>query len=174
MAKVAKNVIVEGMSGTIGSLVFRQMKDGSTWVSGMPDFSRRKFSQGQKNHQSRFQVAAAYARRAAKTHPIYAELAEGTTKSAYNMALSDWFHPPVVHQIERKAGKIRVQASDNVMVTKVQVTILDDQGNVLETGEAKQESLDANPGWWEYAARGQGQVVAEAWDLAATITRLAL
>jgi hypothetical protein len=90
------------------------------------------------------------------------------------MALSDWFHPPVVHQIERKAGKIRVQASDNVMVTKVRVTVLDEKGNVLETGEAIQESPHANPGWWEYTASAQGQVVAEAWDLAANITRLIL
>ncbi len=104
MAKANKNAIVLGLSGSIGDLVFRQMPDGSTRVSRKPDFSRRVFSQGQKDHQSRFQQAAAYARQAAKTQPIYAELARGTAKSAYNVALSDWFNPPVIHRIERREG----------------------------------------------------------------------
>ena len=85
-------------------LVFRQMPDGSTWVSGTPDFSQRKFSKGQKNHQRRFKEAAAYARDAAKTQPVYAELAKGTVKNAYNIALSDWFNPPVVRAAHRAAG----------------------------------------------------------------------
>ena len=71
------------------SLVFRQMKDGRTIISTKPDFSNRVFSQEQLTHQSRFQEASAYARHAAKTNPIYAELAKGTSKNAYNIALSD-------------------------------------------------------------------------------------
>ncbi len=70
----------------------------------------------------------AYAREAAKSQPIYEELAAGTIKSAYNFALSDWFNPPVIHCVERRDGLIRVEASDNVMVTKVVVTILDSGG----------------------------------------------
>ena len=137
MAKASKNAIVLGLSGSIGDMVFRQMPDGSTRVSRKPDFSRRVFSQGQKDHQSRFQQAAAYAREAAKTQPIYAELARGTAKSAYNVALSDWFNPPVIHHIERKSGLIRVAASDNVLVTEVQVRIVDGEGNVLERGPGR-------------------------------------
>ena len=56
--------------------------------------------------------------------------------SAYNFALSDWFNPPVIHAIERRDGRIRVEASDNVMVTRVQVTILDEEGKVVEKGKA--------------------------------------
>ena len=33
MAKVKKNVVVRGMSGKAGELVFRQLKDGSTVVA---------------------------------------------------------------------------------------------------------------------------------------------
>ena len=105
MAKVERNVMVRGWSGSVGGVVFRQMKDGSTWVSATPDLSQRKFSQGQKKHQRRFKEAAAYARDAAKKQPIYAELAKGTVKNAYNMALSDWFNPLVVLRIERRTGK---------------------------------------------------------------------
>jgi hypothetical protein len=172
MAKAARNILVRGIRGSLGNFVFRQMRDGSTWISVTPDFSRRKFSKGQKDHQSRFKEAAAYARHASKIHPIYAELTKGTTKNAYNIALSDWFNPPVVHRIERKAGRIRVEASDNVMVTKVLVNILDEEGKVLEKGEA----LHKNPKtkWWEYATDTDGQIVAEAWDLAGNRSKLVL
>jgi len=36
-------------SGSIGNMVFRQMTGGDAWVSGKPDFRRRKLSQDRKN-----------------------------------------------------------------------------------------------------------------------------
>ena len=177
MAKVRNNPVIRGISGSVGNLVFRQLPGGETWVSGKPDFSRRKFSQGQKSHQRRFQEAAAYAREAAKTHPIYAQLAAGTVKSPYNWALSDWFNPPVIHAIERKDNVIRVEASDNVMVAKVRVTILDAEGRVLEQGQAVQIDPSTRfasgqgSGWWEYVSLKEGKAVAEAWDLAGNEVR---
>ena len=167
MAKVVRNQVIQGISGGVGNLVFRQMPDGSTYVSAKPDFSHRKFSEGQKEHQSRFQRAVAYAREAAKSQPIYGELAAGTIKSAYNFVLSDWFNPPVIHCVERKDGLIRVEASDNVMVARVVVTILDKDGNVTEKGEA----LKVDERWWEYASSADGKVAAEAWDLAENVVR---
>ena len=167
MAKVVRNPVMQGISGAVGNLVFRQMPDGSTYVSAKPDFSHRKFSEGQKEHQSRFQQAVAYAREAAKSQPIYGELAAGTIKSAYNFALSDWFNPPVIHCVERRDGLIRVEASDNVMVTKVVVTILDVEGKAVEQGEA----VKVDERWWEFAASMEGKVAAEAWDLAGNVVR---
>jgi len=172
MAKVAKNVMVWGMSGSIGNLVFRQMKDGSTWVSATPNFSHRKFSKGQKSHQSRFKEAASYARGAAKVQPIYAELARGTTKNAYNIALSDWFTPPVIHRLERREGRILINASDNVLVTRVRVMVLDEDEKVLEHGEAVQQG--SKTGWWDYSPHSEGKIVAEAWDLAGNKTTMTL
>jgi hypothetical protein len=170
MAKVSKNLAIAGLSGGLGNLVVRHMRDGSTWVCTRPDFSRRTFSQGQKDHQSRFKLAVAYAREAAKTQPVYAELAQGTTKSAYNWALSDWFNPPVIQRIERQDGKIQVLASDNVMVTKVQVKILDTDGKALEEGAAAQ----ADSGWWVYASTVDGTVEAPAWDLVGNLAEKTL
>jgi hypothetical protein len=172
MAKVAKNVLVRGISGSIGGVVFRQMKDGSTWVSVSPNFSSRKFSTGQKAHQSRFKEAASYARAAAKVQPLYAELAKGTTKNAYNIALSDWFNPPVIHRVERKEGRILIDASDNVLVTRVRVTVLDEEGKTLEKGEAMQPG--SKTGWWEFTPHSEGKLLAEAWDLAGNKTTLTL
>jgi hypothetical protein len=165
MAKVKKNMVVRGLSGKVGDLVFQHMPDGNTYVRARPDFSRRKFSKGQKEHQSRFQQAVAYAREASKSQPIYAQLAAGTGLSAYNFALSDWFNPPVIDAIERADGVVRVQASDNVLVTRVQVSILDAEGKVVEKGNA----VKTEDGWWEYVAAMKGKVVAEAWDLAGNV-----
>ncbi|MBE0670410.1 MAG: hypothetical protein IH588_07465 [Anaerolineales bacterium] len=152
MAKIQSNPVVRQIRGKIGSLVFRQMPGGETYVSGVPNFARRKFSQGQKDHQSRFRQAAVYAREAAKTQPIYEELAKGTVMSAYNFALSDWFNPPVIHRIERKDGRIRVEASDNVLVARVVVMILDDEGKVVEKKEAWKVDSSTRSGaeWWEF------------------------
>ena len=169
MAKVKTNVIVRGLSGKLGGLVFQHMRDGNTYVRKEPDFSRRKFSEGQTTHQNRFKEAIAYANEA-KTWPVYIEIAKGTGKSAYNFALSDWFKAPVIHSIERKDGRIRVEASDNVMVTKVQVTILDEEGKVVEKGDAV--NVDGN--WWEVVtsvASADGKVMAEACDLAGNVVK---
>lgn len=170
MAKVQDNIFERGLSGSLGDFVVRHMADGSTRVCKKPDFSRRKFSQGQKDHQSRFQQAAGYARDAAKMHQIYAELARGTTKNAYNWALSDWFNPLVIQRIEQHEGRIRVQARDNVMVSKVEVRVLDESGDILEAGEARQ--VDST--WWEYETHAQGTVEAVAWDLAENKTQAVL
>ena len=170
MAKIKKNAIMQGLSGSVGGLVFRQMSDGSIRVSAKPDFSHRKFSQGQKDHQSRFKQAVAYAREAAKTQPIYAELAQGTTKNAYNWALSDWFNPPVIHRIERIESRIRVDARDNVLVTRVRVTIVNADGEVLESGDASQVDTD----WWEYPVSTEGIIEAVAWDMAGNKTKAVL
>jgi len=174
MAMIVKNANVLGLSGSIGNLVFRQMPDGSTRVSAKPDFSKRVFSRDQKDHQNRFKQAVAYAREAARTQPIYAKLAEGTTKNAYNIALSDWFNPPVIQSIARKKGCIRIMASDNVLVTGVRVRILDAEGNVLEEGQAEQVDPARDPERWEYHSDVQGRVEAIARDMAGNKTAAVL
>jgi len=166
MAKIKKkNILLENLSGSIGDLVFRQMPDGSTRVSRKPDFSERECSPAQINQQNRLKLASAYASQA-QTQPVYVECARLKKKNAYNLAVADWFHPPVIHTIERCGGRIRVQASDDMQVAKVEVRILDPEGNVLEQGQAEQ----ANPLYWEYATGAQGAVEASAWDLAGNVT----
>jgi len=168
MAKVRDNILVRGLSGKLGDqVVFRILRDGRTIVCNKPDFSNRKLSKDQKEHHKRFKQAAAYARVAARTNPIYAQLAEGTMKNAYNVALGDWFQPPVIHQVERRDKTIRVQASDDVMVTGVHVMILDEQGKVIEKGEGLRIEGD----WWEYVPTAEGKVAVEARDLAGNVVK---
>jgi hypothetical protein len=116
----------------------------------------------QKSHNERFADASHYARRE-QTHPVYVGLAAASLMSnAYNFALSDWFHPPEIQRIERLEGSILVEATDNIMVARVRVTVLDQEGKVLEAGEAVRGEGD----FWEYAPQAQGTTIqAEAWDL---------
>ena len=169
MAGIKTNVIVEGLSGKLGNqLVFRHLRDGRTIVCLKPDFSRRVLSNDQKAHQERFRAAAAYAREASLSQPIYAKLAARTIKNAYNLALGDWFHPPVIHSIEKRDGKIFVQASDDVCVASLRVMIVDEAGTMLEQGEAVQLEGDV----WEYQPATEGKVMAEACDLPGNVARM--
>jgi hypothetical protein len=172
MAKVKVNSLFEGLSGQLGkTMVVRQMKDGSIILSAKPDFSRRIFSQGQLTHQLRVKQAAAYAKQASKTNPIYVQLAKGTNKTAYNMAFADALKPPVIHSLKKEGTRILVDVSDNVMVTRVLVTILDQEGKVLEKGEGiKGKGIKGKGDWWEYVSRAEGKVLIETWDLAGNKT----
>ena len=180
MTRVILNGNVKGLRGQTGNLVFRQLPDGTTVMSqGQPKKNSRqkkraklKRSEGQKEHNNRFQEAAWYASAAAKAEPLYAELAAVTpTWTAYNHALHDWFHAPQIGCLAQEAGYILVEASDDVLVMTVKVTILDNGGCVLEAGEATRREGD----WWEFASPIIGKtVIAEARDLPGNVTKLVL
>ena len=167
MAKVRKNIIISGVSGSLGPDHYARItRDGRTIISVKPDFSNRQFSEEQLSHQTRMQQAAAYAK-AAKDNPIYVKKAAGTAKNAYNVALGDWFKSPVIDRVQWHDGQIRVSAHDDVMVTKVTVTILDEEEQCLEEGEAEL----VMGVWWEYQPANDGRIHVEAWDLAGNVTR---
>jgi hypothetical protein len=179
MARVRNNIVVRGLSGSLGDqVVIKHYRDGRTVVGKKPTFSDdRAFSKRQKGHQGAFREASAYAKQAARTEAIYAEKALGTSKTAYNVALADWFHPPEIEAIDLggwmgMAGKtIRIKVVDDVKVTQVMVAITGRDGEVLEQGMAVQE----DDLWWMYmttqAVRGYARVVAAAQDLAGNITQ---
>ena len=165
MAKIQKNSILQGIRGSVGDIVIREMRDGSIRVSVKPVKKQHTFNQEQKGYQDRFGLAVAYAKEA-RTDPVYAGLAGETGRSAYHLALSDGLTPPVIHEIERRGGRVRVRASDDVMVAKVRVSILDEEGNLLEEGYAALPDPVHDPERWEYASSAEGTVEATAWDLA--------
>ena len=137
-------------------------------MSRVSIFSFRKFSPGQSVQSQRFQEASAYARQAAHAHPVYTELAKAMKLTPYNIALSDRMNPPVIHRVLYRNDRIFVEASDNVMVAKVEIIILDERGEIIEQGEALRVQGD----WWEYLPKCTGKnITAAAWDLAANVTK---
>jgi hypothetical protein len=169
MAKVKKNMIISGVSGSLGPDHYARItKDGRTIISLKPDFGNRQFSQAQLDNQDRTKQAAAYAKVASRENPIYAQKAKGTAMNAYNVAVRDWRRPPVIDSMNiDHAGNVRVGAHDDVMVTRVRVSVLDETGQCLEQGEAEL----VMGVWWDYQTANKGQIRVEAWDLAGNVTR---
>lgn len=164
MAKVKKNPVIQGISGKIGNLVFKQLPDGSTIVTAKQVLHNKKWSEGQVAHQARMREAAAYGREA-QYHAVYVALAENSTLTGYNWAFGDRMKPPVIHKIERAEGLVRVRASDNVGVVRVEVQVLDEKGAVQAWGEAVQTSKEV----WEFGTEQAGKVVVQVWDLARNV-----
>ena len=171
MTKVYFYGPVKGWSGKMGKLIFRQMPDGSTVVSREPEDYNQDFSEKQLDHQGNFKESTIYAKKA-QTDPIYVELAARRPgRTAYNIALGDWWHAPEIQRVERQEGRILVEATDDVKVARVWVTILDEDGKVLEGGEATRGEGDC----WEFASQVQGKTIrAEAWDLPGHKTKFVL
>lgn len=147
------NIIIDRVSGTIGDqLVLKRTRGGRTILIKKPTFREdRKFSDAQLARQQAFREATAYARKM-KCEPIYLALADGTARTGYNVAMSDWLNPPQILEIDlsRWHGAalelIRMRVQDDVKVLQVQVQISDETGAILEAGPA----TDAGALWWEY------------------------
>jgi hypothetical protein len=71
MAKIRKNdLILSGLSGRLGNMVFSQMPDGSTRVSAAPSYRGRKRTPGERANQDRFKDRSAWAKVTSKDYPI--------------------------------------------------------------------------------------------------------
>jgi hypothetical protein len=174
MAKISFNQLVEVIRGRIKGLVIRQRPDGIFILSGTPRYKKNRGTPRQKAHWQHVSEVTQEAKDLARIHPIYSQLAlednaRGKWLSAYNFAFADCMKPPVIHRIERAEGCIRVQVTDNVLVDKVYVTILDRAGKPLARGRAAWGAGD----WWEFPTHIEGAaIVAEAYDLPRNCTRL--
>ena len=177
MARVSNNIFVRGLSGSLGNqFIIKTDKGGRTIVSAKPHFpDNREFSAAQLAHQQAFREAVAYANMA-KGEEIYKIKANGGPKSAYNVALGDYFNPPQILEIDLsgwtngEGGTTRVRAQDDVKVQGVKVTISDETGTLLKEGEAS----EVGALWWEYstaqAAVDNLRVTASAKDLPGHVT----
>ena len=164
MAKVELSKFIKSLRGKVGNFVFRHMPDGSIVVSSASKKKRRSSPRQKAYRRGTFTDRTQWAKWAYKEYPIYAQLAaERPMITAYNLALSDIAHPPVIHRVLRKDGRILVNACDEIMVAGVRVTIHDEQGRQLEVGDARQMEKD----WWEYTPQTKvaGKVLASAWDI---------
>ena len=151
MAKIQNNVVMHGASGKLANqIVFRKGKGGQLIVSAKPS-TGRTFNPTQLAQQEAFRDAIAYAK-SAKDEDVYTTKAQGTTLSAFNAAVADWFGKPEVLEIDTTnwtgaVGEIiRVKAQDDTQVTKVHVQITNGIA-MVEQGDA----VAADGLWWEYS-----------------------
>lgn len=177
MAKVRENLVMQGLSGTLGNqLIIKTDKGGRTIISAKPQFrSDREFSPAQLAQQQAFREAAAYGK-VMKGEEIYIKKANGGAKSPYNIAVADWFNRPEILEVDMSGwsngngGTIRVRAQDDVKVDQVKVTIRNAKNVVLDEGKAD----EVGAFWWEYsttqAAAKNMRVTISAKDLPGHVT----
>jgi hypothetical protein len=172
MAKAKLSKLIESLRGEIDGLVFREMPNGTIVVSKVPRRKKRKATPAQKAYRNGvLPDRAKWAKWAYKHYPVYEELAANLPMvNAYNLALKDISHPPVIHRVVREDGRILVNAWDEILVSHVRVQVHDPNGKLLEAGEAHLAQKD----WWEYTPTAAGRVSAIAFDLPGNKARMEL
>lgn len=154
MAQSKNNVVTHGMSGMLGKqLVFRQ-RGGKTIVATPPQ-TTKKATEQQLQQRKRFQRAVLYGQSALadpETKVLY-DSVKG--KVAFNVAVADFLHAPDIESIDltgytgQPNDKIAVTVIDDFMVKQVAVSIINEDGSLVEEGNAEP---DAKGYVWIYTA----------------------
>lgn len=162
------------MSGGLDRKLLLKNYGDQTIITAFPDRSKVKLTETQKKENKRFREAMAYAR-SQMADPVskaeYKAKARGLQKP-HNIAIADFYCPPEIKSLDitalsgRKNDQIIIHAIDDFKVVRVEVTVQDEKGELLETGEARQLSK-----WkWEYRLRNTYETIPEltitasAWD----------
>jgi len=164
MARVTRNSLLRGISGKLGGLVFRQVGDQTIVSAAAAKENRKPRSPKQQAQLDKFAAATRYARAQMQDPAAAALYATGIDErhaGAYNVAVADYLHAPVITAVDCPAypgqpdQPIRVWATDNFGVTAVTIRMLTSEGVALETGAAIQQP----DGYWQYLPRQASAVV---------------
>src|SRR5579862_171226 len=158
MAKRRINPSLGDFTGTIGKLV-HYTRNGKPLIRRVP-VRKKPFTRPELKNQSRFRQAQTFAH-SVLTDPLqrarYDEAAVGLDASGYNMAVSDFFHAPVVAEVDlsaytgRTGEGIRIRAEEGrVGAVEVRVRIVDGADALVEQGIASRETDGVT---WLYMAQ---------------------
>jgi hypothetical protein len=179
MARVQSNLVIHGLSGMLGKqVVVRRQKNGEYILAAAPNRRQGELSDTQKEHRERFRQAILYAK-TAQTAAEYQDIAKSRGKSAFNVAIADFMHPPEIIQIDLSdyhgstGQPIDITTVDDVKVKTVGVLIATDDGTVVEKGSAEPVPAVANQ--WRYTSTAAApsasvKIVVDVADLAGQIT----
>lgn len=157
MAKIRLNPIVDAVRGQLGDLVFREV-NGNTILSRKPVITGEP-TLGQTAQRERFKDAVAYGRYAmadATNRAFYEGIADSRKVPVFSLTVADYLNAPEIESVGiadysgQTGDPIQIVARDDFGVTNVQVTISNQQGEPLETGQAVE--LPAGTGRWTYVA----------------------
>ncbi len=154
MAKLNLNSALGTVRGTIDGFVYKTI-NGRTFLTKNPVFRRRKWSGQQKRGHGRMALATDYAK-ASWADPAAKAFYEEVRRArkawrAFSLATGDFLNAPEIHTIEvlprNKGGHpvVRIGATDDIGVVRVEVTIRSGKGALLERGAAS-----AKDGRWRY------------------------
>ena len=153
MARVTRNLLLQGLSGKISGLVVRQVGDQTIVQAAEAKGQRPARSPRQQAHLDRMYQAQLYAKAQLRDPAALALYTTGISTrctSAYTVAVADYMKAPIVTALIINAyhgqpgDVIRVQATDNFAVTAVHVRISLPDGILLEEGPA---TLEPDGSW---------------------------
>ena len=158
MSKVEMHAPFTTFSGTIGKLVYRNVR-GKTIVAMRPT-RKGPPSEAALAYQQHFTRGSRWAKAALldeEKGPFYQALGKKMEISAYAAAMSDFLKRPSLEALDLSeyAGQagdhIYFMASDNGGVVKAMVTIEYENGNVFENGWAVE--VGPGTGYWAYTVQ---------------------
>lgn len=173
MSKSENNVITRGATGTFGKQVVFSQRFGETIMSIPPGKRNYPPTANQQETRDRFKMANDYAK-AVHTDEVLNAVYKAAARpglSAYNIAMSDAFKIPQIKGINSSmytgnpGDIISIHAIDNFKVQSVDVTILNQDNEVLEKGKAIK---DPDNDYWTYttvAAEKGSRLVVQVTDL---------
>jgi hypothetical protein len=157
MGIVHINTFTKGFSGSVGNIVFRQLR-GKTVFSGKPR-KQKKQSEQQRENRSRFKAAAYWAKAQMRDPDRKAYYLRKAKKlklpNAYTAAVSDYMRKGEIKEIDTrhykgKAGdviKLKIQKRD-FAINNVDVMLFSADGNLIESAIATKKE----PGVFLYRA----------------------
>jgi hypothetical protein len=165
MARSKSNIVIEGLSGKIGNLVFRRRKkDGKVFVSAAPSPHKVGPTEAKKKVNDKFQQAVMYGKSVVANpylKSLYAQKASGG-QTAFNVAVADYLNAPTIVEIDlnnytgQVGSVVQIKAIDNFKVAGIQVIIKGANGVLLESGEAV-ENIENE--FWTYTATEQNSLL---------------
>jgi hypothetical protein len=151
MAVIQINSVAKGLSGSLGRLVFRQLR-GKTILAGKPD-KVTKQSALQRENRVRFKLASAWAKGqmldADKKAYYWRKAKKLKLPNAYTAAVSDYMRKGEIKEIDTRQYKgnacdvirLKIRKKD-FSVNKVEVKLYDAEGVMIESGMAIKKDQD--------------------------------
>ena len=182
MAKIKGNHIMQNVRGMLGKQIVFKERLGTPYVAAAPYVDENRVaSNDEQGNRNRFGKAVEFGKYAIKNPDLKKEYAALAKKgqSAYNVAVSDARIPPKINSLlthgytGHTGSCILVQATDNVKVKRVQLSIYDTSMLLIEQGEAADNGDNIN---WIYAATisvehiAGYKIVASAYDISGNVT----
>jgi hypothetical protein len=174
MARIKNNVLLSGVSGRVGNLVFK-VRNGKTFVSARPKTTKAPTEKMLKSCMN-CALASQYAK-AALADPersAFYKAVRSKGKSAYRLAVADYLKAPVIESVkvfdctgEAETTLFLIDVNKTGLA-KITISIEDQNGNLVESGDASgHESLRT----WYYQAttpnlfsKGKS-ILVRAWDV---------
>ena len=179
MAKSNNNVITHGLSGKVGEIIVFSQRGGKTIISKAPKKRTGEPSPKAKAQQEKFQQAVIYGK-SIINDPTKKEQYSVEGKSAFNVAVADLLNAPKIQEINLSAyhGNIGdiivIRAYDDFKIISLVVSILNDDGSLVEQGNA----LNNNGPIWVYTATAKNdnllgdKIIVRATDIPDNVSEL--